>query len=300
MTTTTKHHQTTPQQTIAAAFSHKSPFSAPLEKQDELERVKAALAAPKQANAAVTSLGGSTNAAAAAARAATLAAGQQSDQLLLVAAFEMWRLTGAAAGDKAAAQVARRHFLSTTALEAMLELRRQFAQLLQEAHLLPAPQQQQQQQDGASRSSSLSSPSPSHRREGGSGGGKWRSWADDPAQPCNRFAGRAEVLKAALVAALSPHVAVSLSSPGAGHAKPGWLDARGSQVCLHPSSVLAPLTASQLAHSHVVYLEKSKTTRVRCCGSGCVARACVVFEVCGGHFGRKAALVLWQRPTCHS
>jgi ATP-dependent RNA helicase DHX29 len=96
-----------PLQTIAAAFSHKSPFAAPLEKQDELERIKAALAAPAAATAAdaAAAAAGSDRAAAAAARAGGLAAGQQSDQLLLIAAFEMWRLTGAAAGDKAAAQV---------------------------------------------------------------------------------------------------------------------------------------------------------------------------------------------------
>lgn len=92
-------------QTIAAAFSHKSPFAAPLEKQDELERIKAALAAPAAAAAAESAAAGSKGPAAAAARAGGLAAGQQSDQLLLIAAFEMWRLTGLAAGDKAAAQV---------------------------------------------------------------------------------------------------------------------------------------------------------------------------------------------------
>lgn len=108
-------------QTIAAAFSHKSPFSAPLEKQDELERVRRALAAPAATTAAgqaavpttlaglvgdVSGSGGSKGAMpAAAVAAAGLACGQQSDHLLLVAAFEMWRVSGAKAGDRAAAQV---------------------------------------------------------------------------------------------------------------------------------------------------------------------------------------------------
>lgn len=35
------------------------------------------------------------------------------------------------------------------------------------------------------------------------------------------------------------------------------------QVWLHPSSVLSDLTAAQLHHQHVIYLEKTKTTRVR-------------------------------------
>jgi hypothetical protein len=34
------------------------------------------------------------------------------------------------------------------------------------------------------------------------------------------------------------------------------------QVWLHPSSVVSELTAAQLHHRHVIYLEKSKTTRV--------------------------------------
>lgn len=111
-------------------------------------------------------------------------------------------------------QVARRHYLSTTTLDAMLELRRQFAQLLSEAHLIPQQQQQQQAAAGSS----------------GSSGSRWSCWADDPSHPCNRFSSRPEVLKAALVAALSPHVAVSLSTAAGTHSKPGWLDSRGQQV----------------------------------------------------------------------
>jgi hypothetical protein len=96
----------------------------------------------------------------------------------------------------------------------MLELRRQFATLLQEAHLLPQLTPQQQQQYGKSNRNSSSS--------------KWGCWADDPAHPANRFAGRPEVVKAALVAALVPHVAVMMAT--AAESRPGWLDGRGQQV----------------------------------------------------------------------
>jgi ATP-dependent RNA helicase DHX29 len=101
----------------------------------------------------------------------------------------------------------------------MLELRKQFAQLLSEAHLIP--QQQQQQQSAAAAVASSSSRS-----------SKFSCWADDPTHPVNRFSQRPEVLKAALVAALSPHVAVSLSTAVGTHSKPGWLDSRGQQVSL--------------------------------------------------------------------
>jgi ATP-dependent RNA helicase DHX29 len=114
-------------------------------------------------------------------------------------------------------QVARRHFLSTTSLDAMLELRKQFAQLLAESHLISNHQQPSTPGGGSSSS-------------GRGGSSKWACWADDPTHPCNRFSQAPEVLKAALVAALSPHVATSLSTAAGTHSKPGWLDNRGQQV----------------------------------------------------------------------
>lgn len=104
----------------------------------------------------------------------------------------------------------------------MLELRRQFATLLQEAHLLPQLQQQQHQGKAGHSSSSTST--------------KWSCWADDAAHPANRFAGRPEVIKAALVAALVPHVAV-MTAAGA-ESRPGWLDNRGQQVSFRTTRML--------------------------------------------------------------
>jgi hypothetical protein len=107
-------------QTIAAAFSHKSPFTASLEQQPKMEAVKRALVAPDAAEAAAaaaqggsSSKGGKGSGAAAGpgglssgpAGALRLAAGQQSDHLLLVAAFELWRQAKATGGERAAAQV---------------------------------------------------------------------------------------------------------------------------------------------------------------------------------------------------
>lgn len=114
-------------------------------------------------------------------------------------------------------QVARRYFLSTTSLEAMLELRRQFAQLLVEAHLIchSHPHPQQATTPGTQQSSSSS---------------KWVFWADDPSHPCNRFCSQSDMLRAALVAGLSPQVALSLSTAAGLHSKPGWIDNRGQQV----------------------------------------------------------------------
>jgi hypothetical protein len=113
-------------QTIAAAFSHKSPFTASLEQQPKMEAVKRALVAPDAAEAAAagalsssssssSSKGSKGSATAAgpgalspgAANALRLAAGQQSDHLLLVAAFELWRQAKATGGERAAAQVRR-------------------------------------------------------------------------------------------------------------------------------------------------------------------------------------------------
>jgi hypothetical protein len=70
------------------------------------------------------------------------------------------------------------------------------------------------------------------------------------------------MVKAALVAALSPHVVVQLPGcrPGS---RPGWGDAQHQELYLHPSSVLHELEVQVYRHPYVVYLEKTKTSRVR-------------------------------------
>lgn len=107
-----------PAQTIAAGMSYKSPFAAPLDKQDEMERARRALAAPSQDESASgdgaakhrAHQGGKRGVGEAGASALppTIAAGQQSDHLLLVAAFDLWHVALQAGGRAAASKVGGR------------------------------------------------------------------------------------------------------------------------------------------------------------------------------------------------
>jgi len=124
------HHTNQLTQTIAAALSYKSPFVAPLERQDEMETAKRALAASTAAATAAAaaaagkrgagkgSRGGGRDAkqpplpqpaaAVAAAQVVNIAAGQQSDHFVLIAAFEMWRhARSTSAGEAAKVRIGR-------------------------------------------------------------------------------------------------------------------------------------------------------------------------------------------------
>ena len=104
---------------MAAAFSYKSPFTAPLEKQSELEAVKKALVAPgavtgvTSSSRSSSSKGGKGNAGGAggdgssskSSSSSNICAGQQSDHLLLVAVFDMWRRAKQQGGMREASQV---------------------------------------------------------------------------------------------------------------------------------------------------------------------------------------------------
>lgn len=81
-----------------------------------------------------------------------------------------------------------------------------------------------------------------------------RRQADDPTAAWNAYQGLAPVLKAALTAALYPHVAVMDESAGSSR-RPSWHDG-GQEVALHPQSVNHMLEASAFLRPYVVYLEK--------------------------------------------
>jgi len=63
-----------------------------------------------------------------------------------------------------------------------------------------------------------------------------------------RFADRPEVVKAALVAALTPHLGMMVAAAGGAASRPGWLDNRGQQVTsYHHVSMLPKLGLAILA-----------------------------------------------------
>lgn len=201
-----------PALTIAATLSEKSPFDAGFAAGDAVARVKAGLAAPGSG---------------------TLAAGQQSDHLVAVAAFDGWAAERRARGAGAARAHARSRCLNPQALQALADVRLQFAAMLADARLVP----------GA----------------GGKGGPRG-AWADDAAAPWNAHAAKPAVVKAALTAALYPNVAVLDAEEKGPAARPAWHDG-GGPVSLHPSSSLASLPASAFQSPFVVYLEKVRTAK---------------------------------------
>jgi hypothetical protein len=72
-------------------------------------------------------------------------------------------------------QVARQHFLSTPTLEAMLDLRLQFAAMMADTHLVSASLAGGGECGGSSGGG-----------ERGGGRGRGAAWVDDPKHPCNR------------------------------------------------------------------------------------------------------------------
>ena len=221
-----------------------------------MEAAKRLLAAPLPAATATS--GGAAAAAAAAAGPAAIAAGQQSDHFVLIAAFELWRAARAKGGAREAAAAARRYFLSTPTLEAMLELRLQFAAMLADTHLVAASLAGPGHGGGGSGAAGGGG-------KGGKGGGGGAAaagaWADDAAHPCNRYSRDPLMLKAVLVAGLAPRVAAMAAGAAPG-ARPAWLDGDGQAVAIHPSSVNHPLAAARFRHPFLVYLERVKTARV--------------------------------------
>jgi hypothetical protein len=122
--------------------------------------------------------------------------------------------------------------------------------MLAEAHLIP-------------QSTTTSSSSGSSR----GGRDAAEAWIDDPTHPCNQYAGHPEMVKGALVAALSPQVSAQQPGCSAG-SRPGWVDRTAQELWVHPSSVVHELAVQAYKHPYLVFLEKTKTTRVSGRGEG--------------------------------
>ncbi|KAI3433652.1 hypothetical protein D9Q98_003461 [Chlorella vulgaris] len=162
----------------------------------------------------------------------TIAAGQQSDHLLMVAAVDGWLAARSKGGHQAAREYSRRHFLSQQALEMLADMRWQYASMLADIGFVAAP-------------------------GGGRGGG--RTWMDARDAPFNRYASHPAVVKAVLLAALYPNVAV-MDDEAAPGKRPGWHDGIG-EVAIHPSSICHMLESQQYQRPYVMYLEKVRTSR---------------------------------------
>ena len=206
-----------PALSIAACLSHKSPFAA-FQDKEEIRAARAPfLSKDRDSNRSV-------------------AAGQQSDHLVLAAALQGWIDARASGGMSMASKYAKKYRLSIPNVNTIMDMRDQFAGMLESAGLA-----RRGDEDTASFA------------------GQGYKWYDDERCPQNAHKASPEVIHAVLVASLYPSIAlVDEVVPGCA---PTWHDGQGS-VSIHPTSMLSDVSAAALLRPFVVYSEKMKTSRV--------------------------------------
>ena len=163
----------------------------------------------------------------------TIAAGQQSDHLIMAAAVDGWLEARRKGKARAGADFAHKFCLSEQTLVMLEDMRGQFAAMLADIGFLTS--------DGA------------HARG--------RSWFDDASLRCNQYARHPAVLKAVLLAALYPKIAVMDDTETGPGRKPSWHDGTGA-VAIHPGSNCAGLDAARFQRPFLTYLEKVRTSQV--------------------------------------
>eukprot|EP00249_Psilotum_nudum_P011376 c23135_g1_i1 orf=250-4686(-) len=219
--------------TIAACMSYKSPFTAPRDQADAVERAKKALVSEK------SNYVNSPN----------IARGQQSDHLAMVAAYNGWITVLRQRGAKAAYEHCKSNFLSGQTLSMIRDMRIQFATLLADIGFVNLKQVGDVKVNDVDQ------------------------FVDDTHQPYNCNAQFAFVVKAILCAGLYPNVAaMDEESIQEGHAsahtrraglasarKAHWYDGR-REVFIHPSSVNHNL--SEFHYPFLVFHEKVETSKV--------------------------------------
>lgn len=171
----------------------------------------------------------------------TLASGQQSDHLVMAAAVDGWLAALKKDGKKGAGTFARKHFLSEQTLDMLRDMRAQFATMLADI--------------GFARGSR------SGRNVGDGQATGQRHWYDDRSEPFNKHASHPAVVKAVLLAALFPNLAVMDDSSTAAGQRPGWHDGFGA-VAIHPSSICAHMPGAAFQRPFLTYLEKMRTSQV--------------------------------------
>lgn len=163
----------------------------------------------------------------------TIAAGQQSDHLVMAAAVDGWLAARRKGAKRAGSEFARKYCLSEQSLDMLEDMRSQFASMLADIGFLTS--------DGAH--------------------GRGRAWFDDSSLRCNQYARRPAVLKALLLAALYPKIAVMDDAETGPGKRPSWHDGTGP-VAIHPGSLCAGLEAARFQRPFLTYLEKMRTSQV--------------------------------------
>ncbi|XP_023740129.1 DExH-box ATP-dependent RNA helicase DExH7, chloroplastic isoform X2 [Lactuca sativa] len=219
---------------ISAFLSYKSPFVYPKDERHAVERAKLALMTDK--------VGGTND---------PDNGNRQSDHLVMMIAYKKWDKILHENGANAAERFCKSHFLSSSVMYMIRDMRVQFGTLLADIGLIDLPKNYQI-------------------------GGKWKekldSWFSDTSQTFNVYSDHSPLVKALLCAGLYPNVAateqgISEKSLGTLRQSVGpttddsnvWFDGR-RVVHVHPSSVNS--NSKKFQYPFLVFLEKVETTKV--------------------------------------
>ncbi|KAL4580736.1 hypothetical protein LXL04_016938 [Taraxacum kok-saghyz] len=220
---------------ISAFLSYKSPFIYPKDERHAVERAKLALLTDK--------VGGTND---------PDNGNRQSDHLVMMIAYKKWDKILRENGASAAERFCKSHFLSSSVMYMIRDMRVQFGTLLADMGLIDLPKNYQI-------------------------GGKWKdkldTWFSDTSQTFNVYSDHSPLIKALLCAGLYPNVAateqgISEKSVGTLRQSVGpttaddfntWFDGR-RVVHIHPSSINN--NSKKFQYPFLVFLEKVETTKV--------------------------------------
>ncbi|KAL2513889.1 RNA helicase family protein [Forsythia ovata] len=205
--------------TISAFLSYKSPFVYPKDERENVERAKLALATDKIGDASVQIDGI-----------------RQSDHLIMMIAYQKWDKIVHEHGIRAAQKFCSSHFLSSSVMFMIRDMRIQLGTLLADIGIINIPKNYQ---------------------VGWKKKEKLDNWLSDSSQPFNLYSCHFSVVKAILCAGLYPNVATI--EEGSAEGRPVWYDGK-REVHIHPSSVNGSQKAFQ--YPFLVFLEKVETTKV--------------------------------------
>ncbi|KAL1539169.1 RNA helicase [Salvia divinorum] len=200
--------------TISAFLSYKSPFVYPKDERENVERAKLALLADQS--------GGGVDAFV-----------RQSDHLLMMVAYKKWDKILSVHGVKAAQKFCASHFISSSVMYMIRDMRIQFGNLLHDIGLINMPQVGWKKKE------------------------KLENWLSDLSQPFNQYSDQLTLVRAVLCAGLYPNVAmIEVGNTGN---RSVWHDGK-REVRIHPSSINS--SQKKFQYPFLVFLEKVETTKV--------------------------------------
>ncbi|KAG6396375.1 hypothetical protein SASPL_142523 [Salvia splendens] len=214
--------------TISAFLSYKSPFVYPKDERENVERAKLALLADQSGGGVDTFV-------------------RQSDHLLMMVAYKKWDKILSVHGVKAAQKFCATHFISSSVMYMIRDMRIQFGNLLHDIGLINMPQKILKQVGWKKKE-------------------KLENWLSDLSQPFNQYSDQLTLVRlvilhihvqAVLCAGLYPNVAmIEVGNTGN---RSVWFDGK-REVRIHPSSINS--SQKKFQYPFLVFLEKVETTKV--------------------------------------